>query len=91
VAEAGAEIAEVATHSKPKETAKMKATVGARIIDLRSNLHEPVGDGEIIEVSHVDGSPPYLVRWSDDDRPTLIYPGTDARIVHYAHHVVDIL
>ncbi|HEU5161022.1 MAG TPA: DUF1918 domain-containing protein [Streptosporangiaceae bacterium] len=62
----------------------MKASVGDRIIIVRPNLHEPVRDGEIIEVSHADGSPPYLVRWSDDDHPTLIFPGPDARVISYA-------
>ncbi|HEY7488454.1 MAG TPA: DUF1918 domain-containing protein [Streptosporangiaceae bacterium] len=62
----------------------MNASVGDRIIIVRPNLNEPVRDGEIIEVRHADGSPPYLVRWSDDDHPTLIFPGPDAQFVHYA-------
>ena len=63
----------------------MKAHVGDRINIVRPNLHEPVRDGEIVEVPHADGSPPYRVRWSDDDRSTLIFPGPDSLIIHYDH------
>lgn len=36
--------------------------------------------GTIVEVRAQDGSPPYLVRWSDDGHTGLVYPGPDARI-----------
>jgi Domain of unknown function (DUF1918) len=62
----------------------MYAAVGDRII-VRSRLGGPVRDGEIIEVPRPDCAPPYLVRWSDDGE-SLIFPGPDARIVHYEHH-----
>ena len=63
----------------------MKASVGDRIIIAGPDAHEPARDGEIIEVPHADGSPPYRVRWSDDDHPTLIFPGPDAKVVNYVH------
>jgi Domain of unknown function (DUF1918) len=63
----------------------MNASVGDRIVIVRSGLDEPVRDGEIIEVPRPDGTPPYLVRWSDDGHESLLFPGPDARVVHYEH------
>ncbi|ACY99068.1 Domain of unknown function DUF1918 [Thermomonospora curvata DSM 43183] len=63
----------------------MRAAAGDRLVIVRSGLHEPVRDGEIIEVIGPDGTPPYLVRWADTGRTSLIYPGPDARVVHYEH------
>jgi hypothetical protein len=37
--------------------------------------------GLIKEVHSGDGSPPYLVRWSDSDQECLTFPGPDAHIV----------
>lgn len=37
-------------------------------------------DAEVLEARGADGGPPYLVRWEDDGRVTLHYPGSDARI-----------
>ena len=62
----------------------MDAAVGDRIVVAAANLGGPMRDGEIIKVgSH--GAPPYLVRWSDDGRETLFFPGPDA---HVSHHEV---
>lgn len=36
--------------------------------------------GEIVEVAHPDGSPPYRVHWVDDGRTSLVFPGPGARI-----------
>jgi hypothetical protein len=44
-----------------------------------------VRDGEIIEVRHADGSPPYVVRWDDTGRESLVFPGPDAVVHHFAH------
>ncbi|GAA1972038.1 DUF1918 domain-containing protein [Catenulispora subtropica] len=63
----------------------MKATVGDRIVITSRRLDAPVREGEIIEVRGADGSPPYVVRWSEDghtDHTDLIFPGPDARIIH---------
>ena len=38
----------------------------------------PDREGEILEVTHDDGSPPYRVRWSDDGHEALVFPGPDA-------------
>ena len=50
-----------------------------------ANLSGHMRDGEIIKVgSH--GAPPYLVRWSDDGRETLFFPGPDALVSHHELH-----
>jgi hypothetical protein len=59
----------------------MHGRVGDRIVIRNAHLGEPVRDGEIIEVHHEDGSPPYLVRWSDNGHESLFFPGPDAYIV----------
>jgi Domain of unknown function (DUF1918) len=60
----------------------MEAAVGDRIVVAAAMLGGPMRDGEIIKVgSH--GGPPYLVRWSDDGRETLFFPGPDAHVSHH--------
>jgi hypothetical protein len=63
----------------------MKASVGDRILILAATLGKPVRDGEILEVRGTDGTPPYLVQWSDDGHQTLFFPGPDAQLEHFAH------
>jgi Domain of unknown function (DUF1876)/Domain of unknown function (DUF1918) len=60
----------------------MEAVVGDRIVVAAAMLGGPLRDGEIIEVGR-QGGPPYLVRWSDDGRETLFFPGPDAHISHH--------
>ena len=36
--------------------------------------------GEIVEVAHSDGTPPYRVRWSEE-HVALVYPGPDAHVI----------
>mgnify|MGYP001038499127 CR=1 FL=1 len=55
----------------------MEAAVGDRIVIAATNLGGHVRDGEIIQVGSV-GAPPYLMRWFDDGRETLFFPGPDA-------------
>lgn len=58
----------------------MNATVGDLILIVSRTLDRPVRQGEVLEVRGDGGEPPYLVRWSDDGRTSLVFPGTDARI-----------
>jgi Domain of unknown function (DUF1918) len=58
-------------------------------------MHAKVGDWLILKTragdTHVrraailgvqaDGSPPYTVRWMDDDREAIVFPGDDAEVV----------
>jgi hypothetical protein len=62
----------------------MKASVGDRIVIASTRLDGPVRDGQVVEVRHADGSPPYLVQWSDDGQQALFFPGPDAHLVSSA-------
>ncbi|QYC40252.1 hypothetical protein Nocox_13175 [Nonomuraea coxensis DSM 45129] len=59
----------------------MKATVGDRLIVERTSGDQIRRKGVVVAVEHTDGSPPYLVRWLDTERESLVFPGPDARIV----------
>lgn len=63
----------------------MYASVGDRLVVRSNHVDGPVREGEILEVRHTDGSPPYVVRWSDTGHQALVYPGPDAE-VHPLHH-----
>lgn len=58
----------------------MKASVGDQLLILSNELQRPIRDAEILEVHGENGAPPYLVRWSDTGRTTLVFPGSDARV-----------
>lgn len=60
----------------------MQASVGDRIVIGGHHLGEPDRDGEILEVRGADGAPPYLVRWDEDGREGLFFPGSDASVQH---------
>jgi hypothetical protein len=60
----------------------MFAKVGDRLVVRSPHIEGHVRDGEILEVKHEDGSPPYLVRWADDGHEALVFPGPDAYIDH---------
>jgi Domain of unknown function (DUF1918) len=40
--------------------------------------------GLIVGVPHPDGSPPFRVRWLDDERETLVFPPPDAHLQCHA-------
>lgn len=61
----------------------MFAAPGDRLIVHSRRIGGPVRDGEILEVRHADGTPPYLVRWSDTGHEALCFPGPDAEIQHF--------
>jgi hypothetical protein len=63
----------------------MYATVGDRLVAPITHGEGSVRDGEILEVLHADGSPPYRVRWSDDGREALVFHGPDAHVQHFDH------
>lgn len=63
-------------------------------------MHAQVGDWLIVR-SHTEGrhdrraeivgtgpegAPPYTVRWTDDDREALVFPGPDAQVMTAAQH-----
>lgn len=61
----------------------MHATAGDRIIIRGHHIGEPDRDCEVLEVRGHDGEPPYVVRWEDDGREALFFPGPDAEVKHY--------
>lgn len=63
----------------------MYATRGDRLVIHGHYVGEPDRDAEILEVRHEDGSPPYLVCWSDSGREALVFPGPDAYVEHFDH------
>ncbi|MFE6506762.1 DUF1918 domain-containing protein [Nocardioides sp. NPDC057767] len=63
----------------------MYAAVGDRLVVRGHHVGEPVRDAEILEVRHDDGSPPYVVRWSDNGHEALVFPGPDAFVEHFEH------
>jgi hypothetical protein len=62
----------------------MRASAGDRIVVVSNRVDQPPRDGRILEVRNADGSPPYLVEWSDNGHHGLFYPGGDAHIQHFA-------
>jgi hypothetical protein len=43
-------------------------------------------EGQVVEVPHADGSPPYMVRWVDDDHVSLVFPSSDATVLAHRPH-----
>jgi Domain of unknown function (DUF1918)/Domain of unknown function (DUF1876) len=62
----------------------VQAAVGDRVVIASNSLDRPVRTGRVIELRHEDGSPPYLVEWSDTGQTALVFPGPDARIEHHS-------
>lgn len=63
----------------------MYAVAGDRLVVRGAHLDDPVRDAEILEVRHADGSPPYVVRWSDTGHEALVFPGPGAYVEHFEH------
>jgi hypothetical protein len=60
--------------------AVMQANVGDRLVILSRHLDEHLRSGEIVEVHGVNGAPPYVVKWADEERTALVFPGPDAHV-----------
>jgi Domain of unknown function (DUF1918) len=58
----------------------MKANVGDHLIIEGTHVGAPRRNGEIVEVRGAAGAPPYVVRWSDGDSESLVFPGPDAHV-----------
>ena len=59
----------------------MFAQAGDRLVIHGHHVGERDREAEILEVRHEDGSPPYVVRWSDGQEG-LVFPGPDASVQH---------
>ena len=61
----------------------MHAEVGNWLVIHRRSLDVPVRYGKIVEVSHADGGPPYVVRWHDEEQTSVVFPGPDAEVLDH--------
>ncbi|NUT49041.1 MAG: DUF1918 domain-containing protein [Saccharothrix sp.] len=59
----------------------MKAHAGDWIVVESPQVGTARRIGQVLRVDHVDGSPPYLVRWTEDDHESLFFPGPETRVV----------
>ncbi|HEY4621975.1 MAG TPA: DUF1918 domain-containing protein [Gaiellaceae bacterium] len=62
----------------------LQARPGDRLVVHGHHVGDRERDGEILEVLGESGSPPYVVRWSDDGHVSRIFPGSDAFVEHLA-------
>ncbi|MGH1525620.1 DUF1918 domain-containing protein [Leifsonia sp. L25] len=60
----------------------MQAHAGDFLVIASSRLEEPARVGYIEEVHGENGAPPYVVKWEEDGRTTIVFPGSDAHIEH---------
>ncbi|MFG3441118.1 DUF1918 domain-containing protein [Nonomuraea sp. NPDC047897] len=60
----------------------MKAAVGDRLVVHSTHEGDARRVGVIVALRHDDGTPPYVVRWLDDEHETLVFPGPDAHVEH---------
>jgi hypothetical protein len=58
----------------------MHAQLGDHVVVEGKTVDMPRKEGEVIEVKGQDGTPPYVVRWTDGHEG-LVFPGPDAHIV----------
>jgi len=56
----------------------MHAKPGDHLVIQGHHVGETDKEGEILEVHGEGGQPPFLVRWSDEEHETLLFPGSDA-------------
>lgn len=59
----------------------MKAKVGDWLVFKGAAVDRPDHRGLITEVHSSDGSPPYVVRWLENDHMATVFPGSDAIVV----------
>lgn len=62
----------------------MRAHPGDWLVVKGTVVDAPVAIGQIVEVRRSNGEPPYLVRWTHDNREALVFPGPDAHVVSAA-------
>ncbi|GGL13961.1 DUF1918 domain-containing protein [Planomonospora parontospora] len=59
----------------------MKAAAGDRLVVEGTHGAGVRRIGVIMGLRDPDGTPPYVVRWVDDEHEGLVFPGPDARVV----------
>jgi hypothetical protein len=63
-----------------EEREHLRARVGDRLVVDGYPPGTPRREAEIVEVHGEDGSPPYVVVWSDGNEGA-VYPGPDAHVI----------
>ncbi|WP_331772434.1 DUF1918 domain-containing protein (plasmid) [Embleya sp. NBC_00888] len=58
----------------------MEAQVGDWVVVESPRVGEHRRVGMVIRVDHADGSPPYMVRWTEDDHESLFFPGPETHV-----------
>ena len=58
----------------------MIAHVGDRLVIKGAHVGDPTRIGVITALRHQDGTPPYEVRWLDNDHEALVFPGPEAHV-----------
>ncbi len=58
----------------------MHAVAGDQLVVRSHHVGEPERVAEILEAHGENGTPPFLVRWSDSDQEALVFPGPDATV-----------
>jgi hypothetical protein len=70
------------TDRREQGGSKMHAHVGDQLIVEGHRIGLPRRTGRVEEARGADDGPPYLVRWDDTGRTTLLFPGPDCRVEH---------
>ncbi len=60
----------------------MRAKPGDHLVIQGHHVGDSDKEGEILEARGEGGEPPFLVRWAEDERETLVFPGSDALVQH---------
>lgn len=67
----------------------MLAKIGDWLVIEKRTLGARRRRGMVTAVGHEDGSPPFRVRWVEDDHESLVLPGPDARVEPHAEPPED--
>jgi hypothetical protein len=60
----------------------MKASIGDRVITVSGTVGTSAREGRVVELRHLDGSPPFVVEWADAGDRSLVFPGPDTVLEH---------
>ena len=77
---------DISRSNAPREAMTVYAEVGNWLVVRGRTLDVPTREGQIVEVPHADGSPPYVVHWLDQDRLSTVFPGPDTTVSPVAPH-----
>jgi hypothetical protein len=60
----------------------MRAAVGDRIVVRGTHIGDPDRSAVILAVEGTEGTPPYRVRWDEDEHESLFVPGAGVTVEH---------